>query len=172
MTRDQENNIWLSYDTVDIRDRVLNTYDARASYSPGFETRFGRFFGCGSTAVEVAYWGIYPGSEVADAWAANLVGDLDTILDFSGLSYDPGGGPQLVSTAFFQAEHHRLRKEYDLHNIELNMFEANYTQQCGCTNVKLAWLAGMRYVSFDESFLYSTDPIDVTFSGAPEELHY
>lgn len=172
MTRDRENNVWLSYDTADIRSRVLNTHDADASYSAGFETRFGRFFGCGSTAFEFVYWGIYPGSEEANAWGANAVVGLDTILHFDGISYDPGGGPQLASTAFFLAERHRLRRNYDLHNIELNLFESNYTQLCGCSNVKLAWAAGLRYVSFDESFLYSTDPIDISFTGALEELHY
>jgi hypothetical protein len=172
MTRDRENNVWLSYDTDDIRSRVLNTHDASHSYSSGFEARLGLFLGQGTTAIEAVYWETYPGSEEANAFGANVVLDLDTILHFDGLSYDPGGGPQLVATSFFQADRHRLRKEYSLYNIELNMFEACYTQVCGCDNVKLSWAAGIRYVSFDEGFLYSTDPTDVLFTGAADELHY
>jgi len=172
MTRDQENNVWLSYDTSDIRLRVLNSHDANANYRGGVETRFGRFFGNGRSAFEVVYWGIIPGTEEANVVASDLVGDLDTILHFDGISYDPGGGPQLVSTAFFQAERHRLQRDYNLHNLELNLIETNFSQPCGSANLNLSWAAGIRYVKFDESFLYSTDPADITFTGASEELHY
>jgi hypothetical protein len=172
MTRDQENNVWLSYDTNDIRERVLNTHDASHSYSSGFEARLGHFFSNGSTAIEAVYWEIYPGTEEANAYGANVVLDLDTILHFDGISYDPGAGPQLVSTFYFQADRHRLQRDYRLHNLELNLFESNYTQLCGCDNVKLSWAAGIRYVSFDEGFLYSTDPSDILFTGASDELHY
>ncbi len=172
MTRDRENNVWLSYDTNDIRSRVLNTYDASHSYSAGYEIRLGRFFKNGATAIEFVYWEMYPGSEEANAFGANVVLDLDTILHFDGISYDPGLGPQLISTLYFQADRHRLRRNYNLRNVELNVFESNYTQICGCDNVKLSWAVGIRYIEFDDNFLYSTDPIDVLFTGAPEELHY
>ena len=32
-------------------------------WAGGFETRFGRYFGCGAYAVEAAYWGLFPGGE-------------------------------------------------------------------------------------------------------------
>jgi len=172
MTRDQENNVWLSYDTSDIRLRVLNSHDANASYTGGIETRFGRFFGDGSSAFEVVYWGIFPGTDEANAYGAGLVGDLDTILHFDGLSFDPGTGPQLVSTAYFQADRHRLQRDYNLQNVELNLLETNFNQVCGCANANLTWTAGIRYVKFDESFLYSTDRTDTVFTGSADELHY
>lgn len=172
MTRDQENNVWLSYDTNDFSNRVLSSHDASHSFAAGVETRIGHYFGNGPNAVEFVYWGIFPGTEEANAYATDVGGDLDTVLHFDGISYDPGGGPDLLNDSFYQAERHYLKKEYSLQNFELNLIETNYRRMCGAAHVNLSWMAGLRYISFDEEFQYSTDPWDNVFTGDPDEVHY
>ena len=130
MTRDSENKLWLSYDTDDIRNRVLTSRDAESSYAGGFETRVGRYFHCGQKAIEFVYWGVFPGDAEGMATAADVNLDLDTILHFDGISYDPGFLPVLVGTAFFQADRHRVQRSYQFHNVEVNLLGMNFVP-CG-----------------------------------------
>ena len=171
MTRESDDNLWLSYDQFSIADRVLTSNHADYDWSAGAEASVRRYFNCGKNSIEFAYWGIYPEQEEAWVLGVNTVGGLDTILHFDGLSYDPGGGPALVGGGgFFNAEHHRVQREYQIHNVELNLLGHNFCTPC--SGLKLGWTAGVRYVRLEEDFLYSTDPIDTVFTGDPEELHY
>jgi hypothetical protein len=171
VTRDNGDNVWLSYDQADIRDRVLNTNDADFDYAGGFGFNFGKYFNCGRNSIEVSYWGVFPDTVEANALWSDTVGGLDTILHLDGIVYDAGVGPQLVDgTFFFDAERHRVQRNYELHNIELNLLGHNYSLDC-CP-LTLGWTAGVRFLRFDESFLYSTDPVDLEFTGAAEEIHY
>lgn len=195
MSRDRENNLWLSYDQVDIRERVLNSHDADFDYTAGGEARLSRFFNCGQNSIELVYWGIDPDSQQTTVLGSDMAVGLDSILHFDGISYDPGTGPALVGGAFyFDAEVHRLQREYQLHNIELNLLGHNYVVGCragkgcvagkGCASGKvcgpvtrgnsltLGWTAGVRFLRFDETFLYSTDPNEVVFDDDAEEVHY
>jgi hypothetical protein len=170
MTRDNADNVWLSYDQADIRDRVLNTNDADFPYAGGFGLNLGRYYNCGRNALEVSYWGVFSDVAEANALGANTVVGLDSILHFDALAYDPGTGLQPVGTFFFNAERHRVQRDYEIHNIELNFVGYNYN--VGCSPLTLGWTAGVRFLRFDESFLYSTDPTDTVFTGAANELHY
>ena len=171
MSRDQGDNVWLSYDQADIRDRVLNSNDADPGVAGGFGFNVGRYFNCGRNSLQVSYWGVFSDVAEANALGANTVVGLDTILHFDGLVYDPGTGAQPVGgTFFFNAERHRVQRDYEIHNIELNFLGHNYN--VGCSPLTLGWTAGVRFLRFDEGFLYSTDPVDDVFTGAPEELHY
>lgn len=193
MTRDNANNVWLSYDQADIRERVLNSNDADFDYSGGFGFNIGRYFNCGRNSINASYWGNFSNVPEANAYGADQVTGLDTILHFDSLSYDPGTGAALIGpgpgggTFHFDAERHRVRREYEVHNIELNLLGHNYSvgcapgkgcstsqKQCGgsCRPLSLGWAAGVRFLRFDEGFLYSSDPNDITFTGDPEELHY
>lgn len=171
MSRDRTNNLWLSYDQIDIRERVLNSNDANFSSAGGAGADIGHYFNCGRNSLQFVYWGVYPGVSEANAYGANTVAGLNTILHFDGLQYDAGTGPQdLRGTFFFNADRHRVQRSYEAHNFELNLWGHNFTSGCG--PLQLGWTAGVRYLRFDEDFLYSSDVNDVVFSGAPEELHY
>jgi len=196
MTRDDSDKVWLSYDSADIRDRVLTTHDAAPDWGGGFETRFGRSYG--NCAWEVAYWGLFPDQQESNVIATQVVGDLDTILHFDSIYYDPGIGDTLVSSLYFGAERHRVLRNYEFHNVELNFLAGNYLLPCGnpcgaceagvcggkhgchhraglCSvgnRFRLGWSAGVRFIKFDDDFLYSADFGDITFTGAPEEIHY
>lgn len=173
MTRNRADNVWLSYDQIDIRERVLNTNDADFSVGGGSGATVGHYFNCGRNSVQVVYWGIYPGASNVNVFGANTAAGLNTILHFDGLQYDAGlgGGAQdLSGIFFFDAERHRLRREYNVYNIELNLLGHNFTSGCGPW--QLGWMAGIRYLRFDEDFLYSSDRIDRDFTGDPREVHY
>ncbi len=169
MTRDNENDVWLSYDTNNIQNRVLTTRDASMDWSGGFETRFGRYLGCGNKAVEAVYWGLFPNVREANAYDTDVAGDLNSILHFDQIEYDPGTGSQPVSNFFFQAERHRLLRSYQFHNVELNLLSC-CTE--ACQGPQFGWTAGVRYFRFDEGFQYATDPSDVFLNGDPDEVAY
>ena len=82
----------------------------------------------------------------------NTAGGLDTILHFDGLAYDPGGGPLPIGnpggTFHLNAERHRVQRDYEVHNIELNFLGHNYN--LGCSPLTLGWTAGVRFLRFDE----------------------
>jgi hypothetical protein len=172
MTRDWENNVWFSYDTNDIRRRVLTSRDADMGWEGGFETRLGKYFNCGQNAFEAVYWGVFPCLPEANVYAADMAGDLNTILHFDDLDYDPGTGAQPVSTFFFQAETHRLVRSYQFHNVELNVLGNCNGCDTGCRKFRMGWAAGVRYFRFDEGLDYASDVVDTQFNGDPEEVHY
>ncbi|MDA1054092.1 MAG: BBP7 family outer membrane beta-barrel protein [Planctomycetota bacterium] len=173
MNRDRGNNLWLSFDQTDIRDRVLNSNDAGFSSAGGAGATIGHYFNCGKNSAQFVYWGIYPGTSEANAYGADTALGIDTILHFDGLQYDAGlgGGAQdLSDTFFFDAERHRVQRNYNAYNIELNLLGHNFTSGCG--PMQLGWMAGVRYLRFDDNFLYSSDRIDTAFTGDPREVHY
>jgi hypothetical protein len=171
MSRDRGDNLWLSYDIADIRERVLNSHDADFDSAGGSGASIGHFFNCGQNSIELVYWGIYPDRSEANALWSDTAAGLNTILHFDNLEYDAGAGAQdLRGTYFFDAERHRLRRDYNVYNVELNLLGHNFASGCGPW--QLGWTAGVRYFRFDEDFLYSSDPIDTSFTGAAEEVHY
>ena len=171
MNRSQANNVWLSDDQTDIRDRVLNSNDAAFSTVGGVAATIGHYFNCGQNSIQFAYWGLYPGTSEANAYGAATAAGIDRILHFDALEYDAGAGNQnLGDTFFFNAERHRVQRSYQANNLELNLLGHNFTN--GCSPLQLGWLAGVRYFRFDDNFLYSSDPNDTVFTGAPEEVHY
>ncbi len=170
MNRDRENDLWLSYDQTDIRDRTLSSKDAGFSYAGGFAATIGHYFNCGRNSVEMSYWGIYPGDSEADSFGADTAAGIDSILHFDGLQYDAGAGAQdLAATFFFGAARHRVQRSYGVHNLELNLLGHNFSN---CGPLQMGWVAGVRYLRFDDDFLYSTDPTDTAFTGAANEVHY
>ncbi|MBC8357224.1 MAG: BBP7 family outer membrane beta-barrel protein [Planctomycetes bacterium] len=173
MNRDRENNLWLSVDQTDIRDRTLNSNDADFSYAGGAAATIGHYFNCGRNSAEFVYWGIYPNTGEANSFGADTAVGIDTILHFDGLQYDAGlgGGAQdLSGTFFFDAERHRVQRDYNVYNIELNLLGHDFASGCGA--LQLGWTAGVRYLRFDDDFLYSSDGIDTTFTGDAREVHY
>ena len=172
MTRDHENDVFLSYETTDSTNRVLTTRSADDFWGGGFETRLGRYFNDGYNAVELAYWGIYPNVSEATVYDSDLAGDLNTILRFDDLEYDPGTGARSVDSMYFQADAHRLRRSWQAHNVEVNLLGTQSPYNSYRDGVWFNWLAGVRYFRFDDGFEYGTDQDGTTFDYAPEELYY
>ncbi len=140
----------------------------------GFEIGGGWCFGCDcNSALEVVYWGLYPG--FGDVTAT---GTLDSLIDFSTVDYD-GGSADLL---FDGAAAHRVQFDQTFHSLEVNLI-GNYggplgcgrtgcCNPCRCSKLGFGWLAGFRYINFTEDFLFSTDSTDTVFDGSDTELNY
>lgn len=174
MDRNDDDNTWLSYDSAVGLSPLLSTGSARGDTAGGVETRIGYFFNA-CTAIEATYWGIYPQQE--EAWACGTCagGDLSSVLSFNGLVYDNGTVSDAVVNWFGQpgdgAQAHRLRRDYDVTNIEINFLRI----PCGgcnpCTTFQL--LAGVRYLGFDDAMSFASDYTNVAFGDDTfNELDY
>jgi len=140
----------------------------------GFEIGTGCCFGCNcNSGYEVLYWGLYPGSSEETA-----TGTLNSMIDFADIDYNGGDG----NAIFDGAAAHRLRFDYDLHNVEVNLI-GNYGGPLGCGRVGccgtgcgercgFGWLAGFRYINYTEDWLFSADLDDTVFDNEADQLNY
>ncbi len=175
MTRDDPDPLWLSYNTANLGDGRLSTDHASPSWGWGADVVLGRMLGGGAYALEVGYWGITPSNQQADAFdpdgTTGNATDLDTTLPFDSLDYN---GTAAVDF-FTNAEMHRLIRNYEAHNVELNLvgspfFGSGY--QCCGHQFNFRWLVGVRYLKFNDGFEYMTDDADRVFTGDVNELTY
>ncbi|MCR9118174.1 MAG: BBP7 family outer membrane beta-barrel protein, partial [bacterium] len=173
MTRDSEDDLWLSFDTSNVAGHLLSYEEAEMPYSGGIEATFGRKLGCNS-AIEARYFGFYPQTVEANAYDPDGVlgsgSDLNTTLDFSPLNYDNGGGANSVDNFFDNSARHRLTRSWEIQNFEVNFLHNPCCMSSGCNSV--TFLAGFRYLRFNEDFSFASDPIDTQFNGNVNEMFY
>ncbi len=125
--------------------QYLNSTSAKMGTMGGLEAVLARR-GCDGNGFEVRYWGLYP--DTADA---GLAGSPYTNL--TGLSQvEFGGFP--VSQIYNRSATHFVYRDNTIHNFEFNLLRSLGTTDCGKRNWE--WLAGFRYLSFDESLRYAT----------------
>ncbi len=171
LSRDKPNKIWTSYRTGSEEVQLYHTQDLDMSWNWGGEVRLGRKFcrdTCGGTCyrfgLEVVYWTIDPmderfvGTDPAGVSTPLTVGQVE----FDGTS----------ATAWFDAAlEHRLRRENEFHNLELNLIR--YAANCDpCGTWSLEFLGGFRYFRFDERLVFGTlaDPTNLPDPGTtPDE---
>jgi hypothetical protein len=169
MTRDGENHYFFSYDAADERDQLL---DARQTeWGAGFEARFGRYYGCGRWAMEAAYWGLYPGAASAVVSDNDVVGSLDGILNWNQLNYNGASANVWVNDALC----HRVVRDYQVHNIELNMLAFSPCASCdACCEPRMQanWVFGPRFFQFSDDLQFAADTEDRILCGDPEEIYY
>jgi opacity protein-like surface antigen len=142
----------------------------------GFEVGTGWCFGCdGRKALEVVYWGLYPATGVATAR-----GDLVSMIDFGDLEYAGSNANTYFQNALVQ----QVQYGFDFNSVEVNLV-GNCScggpfgcGMCGCCSGRggspwgAGWIAGFRYINFDENWLFRSDTADWNFNGDPSELNY
>jgi len=184
MNRDSEDEVWLSFNADSADLRLMGTHDAEMQWAGGFEVTAGMFLNC-NTAIEVSYWGIFPTAQEANAYdqngaPADGTGDLNTSLDLTTLNYNDGGGASSINDWFDNAARHTLRREFQIHNAEINL--VRIPGCCtpggfggiggGCGVTRYHFLGGFRFLRFGEKFQFSTDETNTTYTNAADELHY
>ncbi|HIA20791.1 MAG TPA: hypothetical protein EYN03_09675 [Planctomycetes bacterium] len=172
MTRDHANDVELSFSTAALNPTLLTTRDAAMDWAGGFDVHFGRFFNNRQQAWEVVYWGLFSDAEVADATDPDSVPggtDLNTAFLFDFLAYNGAGNP--VVDLFNGAARHRLVRDYEFHNIEVNLW-GNTNGLEGGRGLEVGWLAGIRFFRFRDSLQFLTDASDGVFTGAVDEVTY
>ncbi len=63
---------------------------------------------------------------------------------------------------------HRLQQDFDFYSVELN-FLSFYNRPCD--RWSYSWLAGARFVRFDEDLLFTSSLYDSNFDGSVDELN-
>ncbi len=169
--RANNDNVWTSvYDNA-IGVGVLSTNHASMDWTVGGQVTVGRDLNCGTSAMEFTYWGLNPNAQ--EAWAYAGVGaNLLTSFDLSTLNYDDGGGASSIDGWFDGASNHRIVRDYNFQNLELNFIHHTCCGTHCCRQYNFSTIAGIRYLKFNESFLFSADETDNVYDGAANEVHY
>lgn len=167
LDRNDENQRTWSYDDADESYQLLDSRDSNFEWTPGIEGHLMRWDCCANRGCEIAYWGLYPDEQYAYAYPSQVAGNLNGIFNFDQLDYNGNLANLYVDNAMV----HRLRRETEIHNIELNQIWA-FPSSCGCSGWSFASLAGFRYFRLEDNLEFAADTIDTVFTGAVEELYY
>ncbi len=117
--RDFEDDKLLAYPLGMPRTKSLLSTDADPGAMGGVEAIFGRRF-CNGYGIQVNYWGLFSEVGVAEASGGNPQTTWHTS---SYLSYNPGGGANMMDTYLNAATSFRARRTNEFHNIELNFLK-------------------------------------------------
>lgn len=172
MTRNKANRLWTTYETGNNPNQIPT--DAHWDWSGGAEIRFGRWFGGGCMSYSDASdcyrdW-CAPDTcspcETRGAWAVEGVyWSLANFSDFVSRSISGGtvSTPLLVDEVFFgagnpatnyfdNAAEHRVRRESELHNVEINFLAGQPLLARG--SLAVDWFVGARYFRFADELSF------------------
>lgn len=152
MTRDLGNRVWFTYETNNNSNQLMNSQDTGEQWRGGAEIRFGRYFGCGQWAVEAAYWSIANFDTSASQTHPNGV---STPLSFFDVVYQNVTVPGDPVDLFDGAEEHRLWRENELHNVEVNLVHLP-TAGILAERFQCDWFAGVRFFRFTENLTFGS----------------
>lgn len=185
MDRDNEDPVWTSFDSSNLAGQGLSSRDASDDWQTGNEVRFGSTLLCHCLGWEAVYWGLWEEEEQATVTAAALGSPVSTTFDFGGLDYDSGGGVSGVNSFFDNAQAHRIRRDFAVQNIELNLLYYPLLDSVGPYGVSragsglmsgrrfsLVGSAGVRYMRIDDGFEFASSLNDTTFGNDPEDIFY
>ncbi len=163
MGRDKSNRVWTTYESGNNPNQLMNTGDIEMSWHGGGEFLLGRSFCCGAFAIEASYWWLPRMTSECSMTHANGV---STPLNLSNLVVGPGQDP--MEDLFDIATEHRLERDNEMHNVEVNfifggsgLYGGN-GYACGgyrgfdCAGWQPRFLAGVRYFRFEEDLLFGS----------------
>jgi len=171
LTRDNENEVWYSYDTNDITSQIVGSLDAHMGWRLGYDVRIGKYYEEGLSSIEGVYFGMISDVSEFNAYGSDMAGNLDATLAFDSLEHDSGGGLVAVSTYFNNAERHQLLRSHEVHNVELNHWRHMVTGKCA-PKARISWMCGFRYFNFSEGFRFRSDPNDTVFGNQADDGVY
>ncbi len=117
MTRVDDHNVALSYNTAMPTDNILGTRDARQYDLDGFEVFAGRYFNCGRNAILLSYWGLYPEDRTTQITGPAAPTGYRSFHPFTGIEMPT----QTVYDWFDGARSHRVVRGSQFHNFEANL---------------------------------------------------
>ena len=151
LRRDRPRDQWLSFDTNDVTSHLLSTRDADTKWNGGFEMRLQREIGC-NRALELVYWGRWDDEATATVTDAAAVGDLNTTMNMSGVTFT--GGDDVVDW-YDDAASHTVRRDLEFHNVEINLIREAICAD-SCNSLNFSWYAGVRFFRLDDGLLFSS----------------
>ena len=118
----------LTSDVTNPDSPILTTDNARMQLTSGVQFYGGRYFGSGQYAMVGSYWGVFSNPQTAEV-VVPLGGNLRSDLPFTVRGPNPGATPygiempsQNVFDLYDGAFSHRLVRDQQFHNAELNFF--------------------------------------------------
>ena len=111
--------------------------------------------------------GLFGEQVTSTVYAGSLVGNLNTAFDLGPLNI----GSDNVNDLFDAAQVHRVRRDYEVHNVELNLIGGQWPLLAG-GRFQASYLAGFRYLRFTEDFQYASADAATTFGLDPANEAY
>ena len=192
----------LTNDSTNPTDAALSTRDARPNTIGGVQFMIGKYFNCGKSALTASYWGLYPSERevvITPGAGGNLRSELPfTDLGPGGAPATLHGitmPGQNVYDWYDGAAAHRLVRDQEFNNVEINLLgwglgcaavAPNAVGNCReclggpgaglipaqCSRLRLNWLAGIRWLRFNDYFEYATSETDTFFGTGADDFYY
>lgn len=166
MGRNMPNRFWTTYEAGNNPNQLL--YFPGADWGGGFEIGGAYWFGCPTgcgngcggnpycnccyqNGLEVVYWGIWGLDGQSGIYDSDDI--LSTPMNVGLVDFNNDFN-LLASDFFDNARSHRLTRRDEIHNVEINFL----TIPCctNCENLKLMWIAGVRYFRFTDALSFGT----------------
>jgi hypothetical protein len=173
MGRDMPNRFWTTFEAGNPPNQLQ--YFPGADWGGGVDTRIGYWFGCGCgdpcnggcgggggrVGIEAVYWGAWDLNGENQIYDPNNA--LSAVTDVGLVSF--GGAP--VPTFFDNARSHRLTRENEFHNVELNFL---YLPCCNpCQRFQVTAVAGVRDEAATQCYALQTNVDTAMRLGASRE---
>ena len=163
LSRDDSNSLHTSYEDGNNPNQFPRP--RHFDWNGGWEFKIGRRFACGQWAVEADYWA---NEAMRGDWRFVIPGGaVSTPLIVSDIEFDGVNGTVL----FDGAAEHRVWRQSDVQNIELNLLRARLANACD-SNWDVGVLAGVRYFRFNDDFLFASLQSGGTWGGDGSDEAY
>lgn len=164
--RDRERETQITVRSDNERDAILNNRSVAMEETLGYQLTIGRYICCGQAALEATWWAIDPDTQSATVLDPAGVPSLQTSFDFSTLDYNAVA----LNTLVDGAAAHRVSRDYEFRNLELNLVHHTCCGEigggkCGGNKYEVSLVGGLRYLNFDDNFLFEADPTDAAFDA-------
>ena len=151
MSIDNGRHYTFSYDNDNIDQQYTDWHNVDMNWMGGFEVGLRRYGACSCSGWELLYWGLYPGTDTTTTYGTDFAGDLNPILNFGALNI----GATAASAYTNDAVYHRLSRDVEVHNAEINylMMTAGSCNSC-CTPWRSEVMCGFRFLKYDDDLQF------------------
>ena len=146
LSRSDAKRVWTSYDASNNQNQLMNTQDAGTDFEGGAEFHVGRYVAGNRWALDLGYWSINNFEGAAEQNDTGFATGISSVLLFDDLEFGVGDP---LSNYVDNSASHRIYRENEIHNVELNLLEAPGFNN-GCSPWSHQMLFGVRYFKFDE----------------------
>ena len=152
MGRSDARRIWTSNVPFPHEEIQLANTQFSMPWTWGGEVTVGHRFccGCAAWAVEATYWSTV---ESSNSQTTTYPGGVSTPLVIQPMTFGDGG--ESAEDWFDGAKEHRLWRQDEFQNVEINLLRQQLSCCCG-TPWDASWLLGLRYFRFHEALTFGS----------------
>ncbi len=165
MNRDMANRVWTSYESGNNPNQLTNTQDVDTDWVSGGELVIGRCLPClCGWSLEGRYWQLDDMNGYNSTTHASTV---STPFDVSGIEFGATG----AGAWFDGADEHRLSRDNQIYNFEVNLVRNVGCNGCDCGPWQVGGIVGFRYFKFDENLRFSSLANGGSWNTATDHAH-